>query len=374
MPTFVKYLNNIVLTLQPAADSAYHDVDVSLYGVSSDAKGIVVRAISAANGQDIGMRDTLDTNDRLNRLNTNFYAEAAISLNGGSTISLLRESTSVVFQVAGEFQDDCVLYSTAKRIPIVEAQFASWILRQPVPQGTDALSDIKAVIVSSPYNDAGADGVMGIRQNGSSMSTFDSHRTGDNMWYIVGVDDDGYYQVYSTGDGGTDDEHSVFLEVGYVLNASNIITILNPVDLALADTSGAYAELDLSASVPKHTITAGICFKNSSVAGGAAGHLMGFVRAAGSSQSVTYTEVGKGRSMTTSCTLNTARKAEYVNEDATGDVDTFLLWYERGMPSSVVTKPFAGPATGAAAFSGSATGAVAKMTQSCGGIAHMGSG
>jgi len=49
------------------------------------------------------------------------------------------------------------------------------------------------------------------------------------FWYVVGVDEDGYYQTNtdgSTGDFGI--PHTRFFEVGYILKTSQVVTVLNP--------------------------------------------------------------------------------------------------------------------------------------------------
>jgi len=331
--TFVKYLDEVEIL--ESWTGAWQVVDLEPYGVDPSAKAVTLRIIgsSAPGTSYASVADINSTTPGVIYCRKNKYCCAIAGLAGGSTINLRMVTPSAprVF-ITGEVQgDDVVIYDENKAINLVEADFGVWQDRQPTPQGADSLSDISAVIVLCWQWD---DGSTGIRHpdsvNGPSTATY----WGGYHWLVVGVDNDGYYQTYTTGKAGSDAEDAYFFEIGYILRTSKVVPLIDWGAPQFIIHDNTWRALDVSASVPANTVLVGLRMRNAfpTVA------KRGFCRSIGSANSPGLLLSGYGGISSQMPALNANREFEYkVNHTF---IAIYLVWYERETEVQPAPSPF----------------------------------
>ncbi len=322
MSTFVRYDDEVEI-LGLGSIGQYNVVDLAPYLVDASAIGVVVRMThnGTSNPNSVTEAAALGAQHGC-RLQPDLYINAAVSLGTGTTVAFRVGSTNVRAFLVGEIHGDdgAVLYpDSAYYQPAVE-DYGFWVDHQPTPQGADTLDDIAAVIVRvlSQWSPT-----MGVRQKGSSSAPHALRWNGAMTWFVVGVDEDGYYQTYSTGKAGQPTEFSAFYEVGYIKHGSDVVTVLDRQQEGLATQIGSFGTLNLAGSVPTGTTVVGGHWYNETL--GSDEQAM-YLRNSGSSES-TGIKVKVSTQQAQFVALDGDLEAEYQLEVATAD---FLIdWYEK---------------------------------------------
>ncbi|KKM07522.1 hypothetical protein LCGC14_1733060, partial [marine sediment metagenome] len=301
----------------------YNVVDLAPYLVDASAIGVVVRMThnGTSNPNSVTEAAALGAQHGC-RLQPDLYINAAVSLGTGTTVAFRVGSTNVRAFLVGEIHGDdgAVLYpDSAYYQPAVE-DYGFWVDHQPTPQGADTLDDIAAVIVRvlSQWSPT-----MGVRQKGSSSAPHALRWNGAMTWFVVGVDEDGYYQTYSTGKAGQPTEFSAFYEVGYIKHGSDVVTVLDRQAEGLATQIGSFATLNLAGSVPTGSTVVGGHWYNDTL--GSDEQAM-YLRNSGSSES-TGIKIKVTAQNAQFVALDGNLEAEYQLQVATADF--YIDWYEK---------------------------------------------
>ncbi len=231
-PTFVKYQNAVDIgSLGPL--NTWNAIDlVGLY--DSDAIGLTLMITTTIELQDrIGVAeigaDAVIKETPLIILSN--WSEIAISLRGASSIQVRPSFAGGEVMITGEIHGThAVLHDDVIIQDIVEAQFDLWQQHTVTVLGGDAVGDVKGVIIRSLQRDTGR---RGVRELGSTTANSVIQEGQGHTWHVVGVDDDGVYETYSSGKATTDREAHIMQEVGYILKTSDVVTVLNPLDTDL---------------------------------------------------------------------------------------------------------------------------------------------
>ncbi len=329
MSTFVKYQDEIDLTLIAGfvKDGTWRTLDISSVIADPSAKAVTVRFQSDLTRLH-GVRELASSVTSLGKTFNNRYCTTVVGLSGGTTFQYnLQDVSDGPLWLTGEIHDHAVIYTTPTQIPIVEAQFGTWITQSPTPEGADVLGDIMAVIVRAICVVNTGDEV-GFREKGSGgVATWRMHTLTSDFFFVVGLDSNGEYEIQTPGTVTTDDESVEFYEVGYILKTSDITTIPAPIDMNLPVQSGSFAALDLSAHLPEKSIMFGGWWDNT-VTGGS--H-QSFFRNTGSSEDE-HIRVNNSRIITQHCAVDGSLECEY--QLLNSGVDFYISWYEQE-PSGV---------------------------------------
>ena len=355
MSTFVKYLNEVEIIEDWTGN--WQTVDLKTYGVDPTAKAVTLR-LTGRTGEasiNIGAREISDPGTTgVVLLSQRTYCNTIVSLAGGTTVRLFAQiSTPGRFFITGEVHD-AVIYDEPIHQDIVELDFATWLDRQPTPQGFDTLADISAVIVRCWSFDSS---IFGIRHPNSENIVDPEERFGGYQWKVIGLDANGFYSIYSTGKTGTDTEFMFFNEVGYILKTSNVVTIKDrPLPINLIHDN-AFHTADISSLIPENTIVAGMRFRNSFTVNKRA-----FVRSIGSTdgQSGFIQTVTKTSNATPMVTPSAAREIEYKSNFLFNLLN--VEWYEFTPPVLGLVKG-TGEASAAVAGTSEARAAVAGTAE-----------
>ncbi len=252
MSTFVPYFNEVEVEGLGEGTGNWEIVDLALFLKDPSAKAVILRAAygSGLTPFSIGFRGINDEQLETVVLDGNTkYITACVSLAGGTTIQAKwRTQATPRIWISGEVHDHVEIYDTAVFYRTTEAELDDFIDRQPTPQGDDELSDISAVIVRAIIS--GSDFAnFAIRERGSMLLPTPSAGVSATFWYVVGVDENGFYQTYTDGKNGFEFPYTLFYEVGYILKTGSVVTLLSPVDREPDVSNPDFAVLDLSAIV-----------------------------------------------------------------------------------------------------------------------------
>lgn len=323
MSVFVKYLDEVEVLETWVA--GWQVVDLAPYGVDPNAKAVTFR-FTGDTSRDVvhcGVRDINAAYPGLTYLVKTQWCCEIVGLAGGSTVKMYMDHLAVRGRafITGEVHgDDVVVYDENKAIDLVEADFGVWQDRQPTPQGVDVLGDIASVIVVAWQWD---DGTTGIRRRDSSNIPLSRPYFGGLEWHVIGLDDDGYYQTYTTGKTGSNNEDAYFFEIGYILKTSNVGTITDwglPENITEDNT---WRVLDISPKVPANTALVGTRLRNAFHMG--LGRL-GFCRGIGSSDDTNRMVPKLGGVGTQMITLNPDSEFEY--RVGHSFISLHITWYE----------------------------------------------
>ncbi len=225
MSTFVKYLDEVEII--ESWITGWQTIDLASYGVDAAATAVTLRIIgSPADESRSGARGVGAAGPLVTFFNRNTYAVTATPLAGGSSVQIYMETTDTgrIF-ITGEVHDDnAVMHTVPVFVNAVEADFGAWQARQVTPEGGDVVDDIAAAIIAVWQFD---EGTSGVREVGSTNTPLTCPFWGGYRWLVVGLDEDGFYETYTTGTTGSDLEDAFFFEVGYVLKTSNVVTFIN---------------------------------------------------------------------------------------------------------------------------------------------------
>ena len=325
MSTFVKYLDEVEVL--ETWTSGGQVVDLAPYLADPSALAVVLRFTGRVGDSQatVGARAVGEIYNNVTVLVPNGYCDTVVSLVGGTTVELFLEAggtPSRVF-ITGEVHDHAVIYDAVITHDTAEVDFASWVARQPAPQGADVLDDISAVIVVCYQWDSGT---FGISHPDNSYPPQVEHRFCGLKWFVVGLDEDGFYQTYTTGKTGFGNEYTYFLEVGYVLKTSNVVTI-NDRDLPLSlIDDNTWRTFDASSLVPADAVTIGMRLRNArSITRG------GFIRGIGSADSLKR-GIHRESIVTPMASLNGDLEFEYRTNSSS--IAFNIEWYET-LPSNV---------------------------------------
>jgi len=259
MSIFVRYLNEVEITT-PTNNFVMTEVDLAGFLENpDDAIGVIIRTTNydeASTGWGYeGLVAPFNT--RASKQNQNNYTTGVLTLSGGTSIKILRAVQTDRFFIVGEIHgsDGAVLHDSEPRHDFVDAQHGVWQDILVTTSGGDQPSDVGAVIIcANTINQV----QMGVRGKGSSNVQRAFPWEGGTTWFVVSVDDDGYFQLYTTGKADSDTQDALFFETGYIKKGSNVVTILDHDndDLDL-DAAADWAELDLSGVVPGGAILVG---------------------------------------------------------------------------------------------------------------------
>jgi hypothetical protein len=325
--SIVRYQNPVDIGYDPAAINVWETIDVGSFMVDSSADGVI---LAATDGITTLFRAIGEGGAGAGGTNP----ELIVSFGGSGTSIEIRSNYVVdpwappTVYVIGEVHGPHLkLHDTEVALGVVEAQFDTWIDRQPTMIGGDALSDVAAVILNVAVGFTGGAFEFGIRKKGTTRTTWTSDAAYGGRTNLVGIDEDGYFQTYSSGKSGTDDEDAHVLEVGYILKTGDVVVFDDPTPFTPAQQYPSYASLDLSAKVPLLAEVAGIRWLNDApnvdsryararATGGSETHEPGI--ASSTSTPPNYkTEILK---------LDGNLAAEYISSDATY-IDLVVDWY-----------------------------------------------
>ncbi len=321
MSVYIKYLDEVEITSALVGPfPAWTTVDLTPFLLNTGAVGASFRATSLVNFRDWQTRALSSTVEIFERLFFNAYNESASSLSGGTALEIYASSTDVRVFLTGEFHAPAVFYDNQIDFSPPEPEWNQWIDHTPTPQGGDVIGDIDYVIVKSnkiapPVGFAS----MALRQKGSTMDSFTQNRQAQS-WWVVGLDAQGTYQVFSEGISPNPKSH--FVELGYILKDSRVRRILNPVAESNPTQIGSFGTIDFSGVVEVGAITVGGRWQNTLTPTRREAYLRGI----GSSENLAIV------AMAFSCqsqavTINSDGEAEYQVFDGSRQ-DYFVHWYE----------------------------------------------
>lgn len=335
---FVDYANEVEIT-GLVTGGFIQSIDISSFMIDSSALAVCIRVIR---DNPIGTRlwQIRDVNDNINswvRSSANIYCETIVGLNGGTTIKYaITLDMPCRFFITGEIHAPAIIHPTALWKNLVEpvGGWDDWIDMQPTPINGDVLSDIDAVIIKTIARD---DNIFGIREKGSVEATMKSSFVGGQQWWVIGLDENGYFQIKTTGKSGEDIHDMFFIEIGYIKKGSGVVTLLNPTithDLfeTIVQVSD-WTEVDLSDFFPEDTITIGINWENFH----AGNSRVAFFRAIGASgmiRRIIYTL----NTVTQMVTLDADRKCEY--DMRSDSIFAVPRWYEGPPPDAIGSVKF----------------------------------
>ncbi len=322
MSTFVRYDNEVEI-FGLGSVGQFNVVDLAPYIVDASSIGVVVRMTHNGTSNPNAVTEVAASGFQFGcRLQPDLYVHAAVSLGTGTTVAFRVGSTDVRAFLVGEIHADggAVLYVDSAYYQPSIAEYGFWVDHQPTPQGADVLGDIAAVIVRvlSQWSPTAS-----VRQKGSSSAPQNLRWNGAMTWFVVGVDEDGYYQTYSTGKAGQPTEFAAFYEVGYIKHGSNVVTVLDRQAEGLATQIGSFGTLNFAGSVPTGTTAIGGHWYNDTV--GSDEQAM-YLRNSGSSESTgILVKVSTQQAQFVAPDLNL--EAEYQLAVATADF--YIDWYEK---------------------------------------------
>ncbi|KKM88881.1 hypothetical protein LCGC14_1254240 [marine sediment metagenome] len=327
MSTFVKYVDEVKI---PGGDlgspGSWNTVDVSPYMQDTSAIGVTLRAFHAIDNTTFGVRTPGALFPPSAKVFINYYVDYAVSFGGsGNTVEILYSGTTVGWKVfvTGEIHGDhAALHDAVTEIPLSEP-WSTWKDVQVTPIGVDVVGDIAAVIVQHYTSDVGSR--FGLREKGDSRSDNGQRRESSHHWYVVGVDANGYYQIFTSGKVNAQ-QFSRFYETGYILKTGSIVTLEALTGMGLAEQDGSYAAIDFSSEVSSEAFIVGGRWHNPL---GDNLTRNAFLRATGSAEDTNGIVIHKGdHSIGSWVGLDVDLTAEYQTETAATPVDFFVEWYE----------------------------------------------
>ncbi len=333
MSTFVKYVDEVEITgiVQTGMWTSY---DLSSFLQDTSAIGVTIRAFNDTEEMVFGARAVGADKPFASRLLQNYYVDCVVSFGGsGNTIEMQhnnRPVASVKVFVTGEIHDHAAMHDVPFRLPNSEP-WNTWNDVQVTLIGGDAVGDIAAVIVHLECDSIASAKSFGLREKGSTRGTNGIRREGAAHWYVVGVDENGFYQFFTSGKASAA-VHLSFVEIGYILKTGGIVTIDEPIGMALAEQNGSYAAIDFSAEVSSEAFIVGGRWRNPA---GDGVERKAFLRATGSAENTSGIVINQGEhSIGSWVGVDADRKAEYQTETAATPVDFFVEWYEIGVVPS----------------------------------------
>jgi hypothetical protein len=238
------------------------------------------------------------------------------------------ETADVKFYIVGELHAGCVFNQVSMSIdvsPTVAGDLATWIDRTVTLVGDDTYADVEAVILSYRISNSNAD--WNARRKGSTWAeTFLGNLNSGCGWMPVGTDSNGQYQVYVTGKAEPFGIYTQLKEIGYIKKGTyNAIT--NPTDEEVAASSGAWATVDLSGTIPEGGRVA--CVKWGWQAG-VVGNPESYLREFGSTNSIGGRVYLETQVTSPIVKLSSDRECEYTLGIAS--MDLYVLGYEDYSP------------------------------------------
>jgi len=322
---FIDYLNEVEILETWVA--GWQTVDLGPYGINSAAKAVTLRFVGGTTRVDVhcGAKDIHSDYPGSTYFYRFNYCTTVVGLAGGTTIQIYMDHGATVGRafITGEILgDDVVIYDKNIAIDLVEADFEEWQNRQVTLQGTDKFEDIVAAIVVLWQWD---DGKSAIKHPDSSIVPLSTTYYGGLQWHIVGVDDDGYYQTYTTGKTGTDNEDAYFFEIGYILKTSGVVPIIDWNYVLYELVQGAWTVYDASSKVPANAKIIGVKWRNTFPLG--VGRL-NFARTLGSEVTLKRQLRKNSGASTQMITLNENLEFEYFSGSGTNFAHLDIKWYE----------------------------------------------
>jgi len=373
MTTFVKYLDQVEIP-SLGTINVFNTIDLTgLY--DSDATGVIVQAWNSNVGPGADFMTTVEvgtpsTHSTRQRFLPYHWMQTAISLVGGTSISVKPASANQKLYIAGEIFDDNAVVHAAPIYHNLGSPFDVWQNVTATPDGTDVLGDISAVIVRSV---SGGAGKIGVRQGGTT-SPHDTMEWEQGMtWWVVGVNTSGIYEVWT---GGKDeDENYYFAEIGYIKKTSRVTTVAeyySAGDIA-PGTQGSFGALDLTGVVPANTVTAGFWWYAQSMPSALEA---AYLRNTGSSEddnSLTGLFNDGPHHQTQFVGVDANLACEYRLSDAL--IELYLMWYETTVGTDfaeVETNAHMGHGVGAHATTVHGAEAKPVISGAGGAVAYMG--
>ncbi len=329
MSTFVRYLDEVLI--DEAWVIGWQTIDLAPYLNDPSAKAVTLRMTGRSGEPQIsigarGVGDSVIFNEIVT-VTPNAYCNTLVSLDGGTSIQIFMDNPpggNGSIRLTGEVHDDAVIYDEAMIKLTIEAEFNTWVDRQPTPQGADVLADIGAVIVRLwQWND----GTTEVKHPDSANIAQLRSRFGGISWAVVGLDENGFYNTYTSGKTGSDDQYCVFQEVGYLLKTSNVVTIQSRGSPLGVIHDNTWRVLDVSAQVSADAVIAGLRIRNSFTS-----NRTGFTRAIGSSEVQKRIISPNGGVVTQQTLLNASLEFEYRSNFSFNKFN--IEWYEE-LPSNV---------------------------------------
>lgn len=364
MSTFVAYQDEVEVIGLPVGDGDWHDFDLEPFLADPTAKAVVLRGVygSGTTPMLMGFRGINDNLIWTTPIVGPRYINTCVSLAGGTTIQVSSTvgSTPKAF-IIGEVHD-AVIHSAGINLLTKDGEWNLWIDRQPTLVGDDVLNDIGAVIVRTIVNVV--DTHHGIRERGSGDPS--SWQTWDlgSAWFVIGLNENGYYQTLTSGKVEISLPYVNFVEVGYILKSSGVVTVRNVKEEAPPVNYPDWDILDLSATVQpidEGAFVVGYEWYNYD---GTPRHTFG--KAVGSAD-VNRSMINVECRVTQMVPVNSARQIEYRIRDPITKL--YIMWWEgplatavdaeAAIRSEIKTRAFAGPAVDTGADAGPAVGATA---------------
>ncbi|KKM28194.1 hypothetical protein LCGC14_1567120 [marine sediment metagenome] len=252
MSTFEIYQSEVEVTGLAEGMDTWEQVDLAPFLEDPTAKAVILRgAYDSGNlPLSLGFRGINDPQIKTVALGllTNKYVTTCVSLAGGTVIEIFvgDQSTPRVW-ITGEVHDHAEIYNAAIHYSTPEEDWEQFIDRQPTPQGGDVLADIGQVIVRALV-DATASANFVIREKGSTNLQTPAAAIGGMFWYVVGLDENGFYQTFTDGS-KVGFPFLNFYEVGYILKTGNVVTVLNVSEENFPVNHPNFDTIDLSTAV-----------------------------------------------------------------------------------------------------------------------------
>ncbi len=330
MSTFVPYFNE-VLVPTPVGTGEWVTLDLAPFLADPTAKAVVLRVArsSGAGAPLIGFRGINEIIGYSVPHAGARYSTTIVSLAGGTTIEMQVTETAFAFVwITGEVHEHVGIHDQAIRLVTQSAEFSTYVDRQPTPQGGDALGDIAAVIVRAIVNGEAFSNFI-IRERGSSQLPTEAKLQNGSFWYVVGVNENGYYQTNTDGKTGFELPFTQFFEVGYILKSSQVVTVLDTQEEQVpAANSPNWDPLDLSLTnqpIDEGAIVVGIEWWDTTRS------WPKFIKAVGSDD-VTKRWVEGSSPQTQIAQVNDLRQVEYSARDA--GARFWIWWWENAAVSA----------------------------------------
>lgn len=322
--TFVRYDDEVEVLEDFTPLNQINVIDLASYIIDPAAIGVIIRITGTVSSAPLRVQEVGGPAlPALSQINPNFYISWAVSLGTGTSVEIrLNQTEDRVFIVGEIHGTDAVLHEVGILFDPVEDDYDMWIDHTPTLEGSDVLGDIDAVIMQMVSD---FDHEYGLREKGSTDDQHLSLLVGGATWQVVGVDDNGIYQTFTTGKPGSDNEDVKFTEIGYIKKGSDVVTILNPNDdgdPGVVPQVGSFGVLDLSGVVPPGSIMAGGRWRDSQIGPGSE---VAYMRNTDSNDNVGLL-INVASMQTQMVALNGDREAEY--QVSVADVTLQIMWYE----------------------------------------------
>ncbi len=322
MSIFNRYDEEIAVLPLPSTGGVFERLDLAPFLPGEPPLAVTLRVVRGGDPgtQSFGLRNVDEFRVFTTKISTNLYLETIVGLSGGTEIEYFYATgNEIQLFITGEVRSPAVLHSPDIFMNQEEdAGWGDWRTIQVTALGDDLPSDVSAVIVKTI--DFGLGGMFGVKHpDASDANTWPSEWEGGQHWWVVGVDENGNYEINTTG--VADDEHIYFFEVGYIKHGSTVVT-LDPILEGEADLPIApdYAVLDFSDLLPARTATVGGHWHNS---GGP--NRRAFFKANGSSSPARIFVNGLTIA-SNAVNLDSELRCEYRMQ--TGALAYYIQWYE----------------------------------------------